>query len=200
MNESGYSLSDIQAATNGSGLGGFGSEGLWIFALLILMFGGGGFGFGGAANAVSQADLQRAIDLNSIQGGQRDIEARVQEIGAETITATKDAAYNNLSEIRDNGALISAGFANMQNCCCETNRNIDAVRYDMANFTAATQAAVHAEGEQTRAMIQQNKIESLQQQVNQLSMQQALCGVPKISTYAWGTYPYNAGCGCSGNI
>lgn len=197
MGDNGYSLADIQAVTDGNKNGfGFGSEGLWIFALLILLFGGGGFGFGNN-NALNQADLQRAIDLNSIQNGQRDIEARVQEIGAESITATKDAAYNNLSEIRDNGAMINAGFANLQNCCCETNRNIDSVKFDMANYAAVTQQAIHAEGEQTRALIQQNKIETLQQQVNQLSMQQALCGVPKISTYAWGTYPYNNGCGCN---
>lgn len=86
MTENGYSLSDIQAATNG--MGGFGgNEGMWIFALLILMFGGGGFGFGNRTDGLAQTDLNL---LNAVQNGQRDIEARVQEVGGESISAVKD--------------------------------------------------------------------------------------------------------------
>ena len=79
MNENGYSLSDV-AAVSGNGCNGmFGGSGIWIFALLFLLFGmNGGLGGGG----LQQSDIQRAVDLNSIQNGQRDIEARVQEICA----------------------------------------------------------------------------------------------------------------------
>ena len=62
--------------------GMFDNSGIWIFALLILLFGAGGFGFGGNGG-LTENTLERAIDLNSVQNGQRDIESRVQEIGAD---------------------------------------------------------------------------------------------------------------------
>lgn len=47
MNESGYSLSDIAAATgNGNGMG-FGGEGWWVIILFALIFGWGRNGWGG---------------------------------------------------------------------------------------------------------------------------------------------------------
>lgn len=56
-------------------------------------------------------------------------------------------------------------------------------------------ATVHAEGEATRGLIQQNKIDSLQAQVNELKTQQMFCGVPKISPYLYNIQP-NCGCNC----
>lgn len=64
-------------------------------------------------------------------------------------------------------------------------------------------ATVVAEGSATRNLIQENKIESLQSQVNQLQLAQAMCGVPKINPYAYGTYTYPCfanGCGFTTNI
>ena len=100
--ENGYNLSDIAAVSGGMGGLGAGGGGAWVLIILFAMiFGNGGFGgWGNGAAALTQGDLQRAIDLNSVQEGQRNIEARVQEVGAESVSAIKDAAYNNLSEIR----------------------------------------------------------------------------------------------------
>ena len=199
--DSTMSLSDIAAVTkDNDGMFG-GNGGMWIFALLILLLIGNGGLFGGNS-ALSQADLQRAVDLNSIQEGQAGINSNVQRVAYENMAAIKDAQLTNLQEIRDNGSLISAGNANiinsltalqsnMQTCCCETQRNVDSVRFDMANYNNAIQNAIHEDGEKTRAMIYQNKVDALQSQVNQLQISQAVCGIPKVSTYAWGTYPYN---------
>ena len=45
---SGYSLSDIAAATrNNDGFGGFGGDGIWLILFIILALGGWGSGFGG---------------------------------------------------------------------------------------------------------------------------------------------------------
>jgi len=183
----------------------FDGGGMWIFALLILLMIGNGGLFGGTSNALSQQDLQRAIDLNSIQNGQRDIEARVQEIGSEGIVATKDVAYNNLSEIRDIGTAIATGFANQQNCCCETNRNIDSVRYDVAMQTSSnTQKILDAINANRQADLQ-NRINQLEMQnivtQNAMAINSATCGVvkyPMASTYNVGYSPFcNTGCGCS---
>jgi hypothetical protein len=58
------------------------------------------------------------------------------------------------------GALAENRFA-AQSCCCETNRNIDAVRYEAAQNTCAITSAIHAEGEATRALIQANTVQEL---------------------------------------
>lgn len=206
----GVSLADIAAVTDKSdGMFGGANGGMWIFALLILLLIGGG-GFFGGANGATTADIQRAVDLNSIQQGQRDIAADVQRTAYEQISATKDAAYNNLGEIRDNGALISAGNANiinslstlqnnMQNCCCETKGMIMENRYLDSQNTASINANTTAQTQKILDAISQNKIETLQAQVNQLQLQSAMCGVvryPNASTYSAGYGPfYNQNCG-----
>lgn len=58
-------------------------------------------------------------------------------------------------------------------------------------------ATVVAEGSATRNLIQENKIDSLQAQVNQLQLAQALCGVPKVNPYGYGTYPYTCPTTCT---
>ncbi len=189
-----YSLSDLAAATNGNNDWGGGNMGFfWIFALLLLA--GGGFGGLGGNNAIGQADLQRAIDLNSIQQGQRDIESRVQEVGAEGISATKDVAYNNLGEIRDVQAAVSAGFANQQSCCCETQRAIDGVNYNGAINTAAINANTTAQTQKILDAIATNRMADMQNQINQLQLQNATAGVvryPSASTYYAGANPFCA--------
>ena len=73
--------------------------------------------------------------------------------------------------------------AQISECCCKT------------------QTAIHAEGEATRALIQENKIEALQQKINALELQSALCGVvryPNAMVYNAGTSPFCCNNNCSG--
>lgn len=55
---------------------------------------------------------------------------------------------------------INAGIAEnrfaAQQCCCDTNRNIDAVRAENYRNTCEITTAIHAEGEATRALINSN--------------------------------------------
>ena len=186
--------------------GGFcGSEGLWLFALLVLLFGGGGFGFNNQANDA----VQRAIDLNSIQEGQAGIAADVQRGIYEINATTKDSAYNNLSEIRDVQAAVAANGsniinnltamqANMQNCCCETQRAIDGVNYNLASQSSAIQANDTANTQKILDAITQNRMADMQNQINALQLQNAVCGVvryPMATTYTSGSNPF-CSCGC----
>jgi hypothetical protein len=71
-------------------------------------------------------------------------------------------------------------------------------RYESAMQSNAAIQAIQAEGAATRAMLQENKIESLQQQVQQLQLQQAMQGVvryPDSFAYNAGSNPF-CGCGC----
>ena len=56
---------------------------------------------------------------------------------------------------------LKDGFYGLQTCCCETNRNIDAVRYDMSKGFCDVAGAIHAEGEATRALINANTVQAL---------------------------------------
>lgn len=204
MNENGYSLADISAATN-NGIGGFGSEGLWIFALLILLFGGNIGDIGGGNSRVgeayaTQADIQRAVDLDTLKGGQASISDVVRSTSSDTIGAVKDMAYNQLGEIRDLQNVVNSGFTNMQNCCCEVKSTIMENRYLDAQNAAAIQANDTANTQKILDAISTNRMADMQSQITQLQMQQALCGVPKINPYGYNVIPTAPLLGCSGNI
>lgn len=202
MNDN-FSLSDIAAVTKDAD--GFGGGSWWIIVFLIYaMMGGNGFG-GGAATG---ADIQRAVDLNSIQQGQADIAADVQRTTYETMATVKDAAYNNLSEIRDSEMATTAGFSNVINsltngfanqskCCCETQRAIDGVNYNVASQSAAIQATSTANTQKILDAIAGNRMADMQSQINNLQLQLATSGVvkyPMASTFSMNN-PF-CGCGC----
>lgn len=194
MDGNGYmpSLADISAATGGNN--GFGQGGFWIFALIVLMamFRGNMWGNNMPPQTDRNAtvgDVQRATDFAALERQNNETVASVRQGVYDTTSAVKDGNYNILGELRDIQQSTATGFAGMQTCCCETNRNIDSVRYDMANYANATQTAIHAEGEKTRELLQQNKIDELQNRVNELYTSQQLCGIPRVSNYAWGVYP-----------
>lgn len=195
------SYADIRSAVDS---GGFGGDNAWVMLILFaLIFGWGGNGFNGRGGEqyATSADVQRATDFAALERQNNEIMQNTSNVGAGIISALKDGNYNSLSELRDIEQSMATGFANQQTCCCETNRNIDSVRYDLSKFACETEKAVHAEGEATRALIQQDKIDTLQQQLNQLYIQQATCGVvryPSASTYNAGYSPFSGG--CCGNI
>ena len=193
--ENGLTASDVALMQKDSGYG-WDSSFMWIFALLILLFGGNGFGLGGGG--LQQSDLQRAIDLNSIQNGQRDIEGRTQEVGSEVISQMKDLAMNNLGEIRDVQATIQQGFAEQQRCCCETLRAIDGVNYNASLNTASINATTVAQTQKILDAITTNRMNDMQNQINALQLQNAVAGVvryPTQTSYCSGANPFYSGCG-----
>ena len=113
-------------------------EGFLTLILFFLLFGGGfgNFGLGnfGANNMISnyatQADIQRGFDINSIDTKLDTINSglcRNQYETAQLSNATNmnmNSGFNTVTS-----AIANLGYQN-QNCCCETNRNIDAVRYE----------------------------------------------------------------------
>lgn len=110
--------------------GMFGGDGSWVFFLFFLLaWGGNGLGFGGRGEAVAtNADIQRGFDTNTI----------VSKLDGIT-NGLSDGFYAVNNSIKDTAYATQTGIANlgyeMQNCCCTTNRNIDAVRYENAKNT-----------------------------------------------------------------
>lgn len=178
------SVADIAAVTrnndycnDGMGFGGGWLSWILIFALL----GGGGFGFGGRAQAATTDEVAAGFansavlnKLNELTLGQANIN---QNLGNAICSSTYELA------------------SKIDNCCCNTQAAIQQVRYDMAVQNGDIKSLIHSEAEATRNLMQQNKIESLQQQINALNLQTALCGIPRTSPYGYGIYAYPA---CSG--
>jgi hypothetical protein len=181
-----YSLADIRSAVGGGdGVMGGGSGAWWIIILFLFLFGNGSFG-GGRSNEIQQgfdtAEVTRKLD--GLANGLCD--------GFYAQNTTMLNGFNTL------GMQIAENRFAAQNCCCETNRNIDAVRFDAQKNTCDITTAIHAEGEATRALIRENEIQALRDKVHYLEQNAALCGVvryPNAMTYNAGASPF-CGCGC----
>ena len=198
----------IQPVMPMGGDGGFGLNGLGgIFALLILLgiFSGGfggGFGGNGNANALS-ADMQRGFDQQNTMAQTRDILGAVTDGTAQTIAASTANATNAINAIKDGNASLIREFGNvetaltalggnMQNCCCSILRDIDSVNYNGAINTAAINANTTAQIQGLKDMLYQNKIDTLEGQLNALQIQAATSNVlrfPNSWTYAGGVFP-----------
>lgn len=144
---SGLSIADAMALANngGNGMeGGFGGTWTWVFFLFFLLaWGGGGF-FGGGPNAMTnsirEGELTRAEMYNAL--GQQDSFSNQANIMRELSAFERDAAnnwgamkYDNLIGVNNIMTQMANNAAAQAQCCCETNRNIDAVRYENAKNT-----------------------------------------------------------------
>lgn len=195
----------------------FSGGGLWLFAILALMWGGGGFGWGnnGFANAIgyqnlaTQNDVQRGFDNQNQLASQREILSAVNAGTAQSVAATNQAKYDNINVAKDIQMALSQQIgqvANMetsindkiQQCCCETLRGIDGVNYNNALNTASINANTTAQTQKILDALAQSKINDLEKQVSALQLQNAVSNVvryPVSSTYNAGANPF-CSCGC----
>ena len=186
----------------GDGFGG-GNSFMWIFGLLVLLglFNGNGFGFGGNGNTNAlSADMQRGFDNQNTMAQTRDILSAVTNGTAQTIAASTANATNAIEAIKDGNANLIREFGTVetaltalggkqQECCCEILRSVDGVNYNSAINTAAINANTTAQTQKILDAIMGNRIQDMQNQINQLSLQNAMCGVMKYPT----SWAYNAG-------
>ena len=153
MNE-GLTASDVLALTRND------ENEMWnnpfIYLVWLAVLGGGGlFGNRGEVQgAITRSDLFEGFNSQDVNGQLRGITSGICDGFYATNSGLKDGFYG------IQGALAENRFA-QQSCCCETNRNIDAVRYEGAQNTCAITNAIHAEGELTRALINANTVQEL---------------------------------------
>ena len=191
-----YSLADIRAATGAEENGWGGGGAWWIIILFLFMFGmgGGGWGWGNRGNdALTRAEMQQGFDTQEIT---RKLDGLSYGM-CDGFYAQNTTMLNGFAGVTS--AVRDAQFA-AQQCCCETNRNIDSVRYDAQKNTCDITTAIHAEGEATRNLMQQNEIQQLRDRIQSAELRDAMCGVvryPMATTYTSGGNPF-CGCGCCG--
>lgn len=187
------------------------SGGIWLFAILALMWGGGfgGLGNAGFANAIgyqnlaTQNDVQRGFDNQNSMANQREILTAVTNGTAQSVATTNQVFHDLVGYVGDKyneldrdvlmvNSSIQQAIANQSQCCCDTKMLIQETsaqnRYDNAMNT-----------QKILDVLSQNKIEALQGKVQQLELQQAMSGVvryPNTLTYSAGGSPFcNCGCG-----
>lgn len=156
MNE-GLSAGDILALTKNN------ENDMWnnpfIYLVWLAVLGGGNGLFGGNRDAalqgsITRSDLFEGFNNQDVNGQLRGITNGICDGFYAVNSGMKDGFYG------IQGSLAENRFA-QQNCCCETNRNIDAVRFDASQNTCAITNAIHAEGEATRALINANTMQDL---------------------------------------
>ena len=169
MEGSGLSVADALALQDRRDTGMFGGDGgLWVFFLFFLLAWGGGSGFGfggnGAANYATQADIQRGFDTNTIVNKLDGLSNGLCD-GFYAMNSGMLQGFNGIGT-----QIANLGFQTQQ-CCCETNRNIDAVRYENARNTCDIVNAIKADGDATRALMTQNTIQELRDQLQAAQLQ-----------------------------
>lgn len=190
----GYALGADSNGNNNGNNGGFGWGGDWIWAFLIFaLFGwgnggwGGGFGGnGGAQGALTRADLCSEFNFNGLENAVRGVQQGLCD-GFYAVNSSLMQGFHGVDNAVCNlGYQTQAGFnalgSQMASCCCETQRAIDGVNYNMATNTCALQTSmanntrdiIQSQEAGTRAILDylcQEKISSLQAENQALKFQ-----------------------------
>lgn len=132
LTENGLSPADIMAMTQGDrNDNGFGGTWTWVFFLFFLLAWGGGGLFGGGSatqGALTRAELADGLGRQDMFRNQDMILTEVSAFERDAANRWGNIQYETMKGLNDNR------FA-QQECCCTTNRNIDAVRYENAKNT-----------------------------------------------------------------
>ena len=205
MGETGLTASDV-ALLNNDGMAGNGWGGMiWLFAILALM--GGGFSnWGGNGQQYATRDqVQNGFDTQNLTSQTRDILGAVTAGTAQAVSTTNQVYHDitnyigdKYSELQRDVAGLAVGqanlLANQNQCCGGISRQLDQLNYEAAMRDAATNANIVAQNQKIIDLIQGNKIDEMQNRINQLELQNQLAGVVRYPN----GYTYNAGpfCGC----
>ena len=190
---------DMRAVTGGARDDGFGMGGgwMWIIVLFLFLFGFGGGGmWGNRGQGLTQMEMQQGFDTQEIVRKLDGINYGL----CQGFYAQNTTMLNGFAGVTT--AVRDAQFA-AQQCCCETNRNIDSVRYEAQKNVCDITTAIHAEGEATRALIQQNEMQALRDKVSELQLAQSQCAQNAYLTgtlrpYPVPAYPVCGPCGWNG--
>lgn len=204
-----YSLSDLRAVM-GDNNGTFGGGGLLLVVILFLFFvmfrggwGGNQGDYGQYATAATQQEIlygqhfgqinDRLTNLgNGICGLGYDMQGSIGQLGKDIalgqsgLTQTVMGTGNDLSR-------------QLGDCCCENRLAVANLGAQIDRQTCDITTAIKAEGAATRALLQENAIQALRDQIADLRMDNRMAGVvryPNGLAYNAGPSPF---CGCCGN-
>lgn len=212
----------VMNSRNGYGYNdGFGADGGWFWIIIILFafWGNNGWGNRGTSEQVD-------IDTRFLERDIFNTNQNVSATGCQTQRDVLETKYDLGTQILENR------YAN-QLCCCDTQKEILESRYttqlgfqnqqaNLAQCCCDLKTAIHAEGEETRALITNNTIQDLRDRLtlaNNAITSQTLandiissvrpyptpayltCSPYMSSLYAYNGFNNNCGgCGCGNNV
>jgi hypothetical protein len=183
----------ILTTNQGNGNNDTWGSGMWMvfFLFFLLAWGNGGWGGFGGNNAATQGALTRAdlcqdMNFQNLESSVRGVQSGL----CDGFYAMNTGMLNGFSGVQRDlctgFATVSQGFDAvnqnindsryaMQSCCCETNRNIDATRYENARNTCDIVTAIRSDGEATRALINANTMQDLRDQLTDAKLANSQC-------------------------
>lgn len=190
------SASDVALLTDRNMDGFCGNSLLYFFAILFL-FGNGGFGGWGnnrGENYVTEADLCNANSFSELKNSIGRLNDNQAAIARQTDNGICQLGYQGLQNTNSIQQQLS-------DCCCTTQRGIDSVKFDMANYTNSLQIS-QMEGTQKVldklcAMESAQKDAIIAQQGQRIAALEAdarMCGVlrwPTTASYAVNCNPFS---------
>lgn len=149
-------VSYSQGAGAGGGFGYGDGWVIWLFFILAIVWGGFGNGFGGfGGNGVNgagfqgyatRADINEGFALNNITSGITAIQQGICDSTYALNNAITNGFQNQTIATMQGFNGVTAGQNAIQHqlsdCCCQTQRAIDGVNYNMATNTCALQNAI----------------------------------------------------------
>ena len=137
----------VLSGNNSRNNDGFGGDGAWWIIVLIALFGRNGFGFGGgygASGGIGEnyvlatdfATIERKLD--GINNGICDATFALNNTVNNGFFGVQNSLTQGFSGL--NTALLQGNYAlssQLADCCCQTQRAIDGVNYNMATNTCA---------------------------------------------------------------
>ena len=208
-----YSLSDLAAVTkDADGMAGNGAW--WIIILFLFVIMGGGWSgfnrqgeYGQYATAASQQEILYGQQFGQLNDRLTNIGNGICNLGYEM--------QGNIGQLGKEVALAQAGTdttimqtgnniqSQLAQCCCDNRLATANLSAQIDRQTCDITTAIHAEGEQTRALMQANEIQQLRDKVSSLEADNRMYGVvryPNGYSYNAGPSPFcgcNSGCGCA---
>lgn len=171
----GLSTGDVLALTRDRDDDGF-MNGMWgnPFIYLVWMYAMRWFngGFGNDGNALTQAELFDGLGRQDILGNQREIQQSLCGISGAMQTGFGNIRYDNLQNVMGLQNAMTSGFYGVnsglaenrfaqQQCCCELKSGQKDLAAEAYRNTCEITTAIHAEGEATRALINDNTMQAL---------------------------------------
>lgn len=156
-----------QGNNNYGGMGAWGGEWMWIIVLFALFGGWGGNGFGyGGGNCNVDAAVQRGFDtqsiiskLDGINGGICDSTFALNNTITNGFSGVQQSLCQGFNGIQRE--VSDLGYR-LQDCCCQTQRAIDGVNYNMAKNTCDITNAINGSTQQILGYLTSEKINALQ--------------------------------------
>ena len=185
-----YSLSDIKSALGGEE--GMGGGWFLIVILFLFLFGFGnnrnGMGNCGCDGYVTTSQFESENNFRTLDNSNRMTQNGLCQLGYEQANLINASTAQIVGNITTEGRNIQSQLAD---CCCTTQRAIDSLKLENCQNTQKILDAITTD-----------RMAQMQNQINQLQMQNALCGVvryPMASTWNAGSNPFcGCGCGCNG--